>query len=352
LVALGRSWRLFIDEPSHQFECTTIIRLGERSLQLGSFVQASSLANRAWELGLNSKSDWTVGEAALLQGQTALIQGNLARADDCLHNALTRARALNLVHLELAALIAIAELRLKQGFPAEAKACLYEVWDAAERGPYRLRQADAYNVLAAIACTERDKPAAIDAAAKAYRAAWCDGPPYAYHWGLAKAKEHIAALGAPEPDMPPFDESKFESMPEVEINPKDEYWVDPKAWIDLADRLDVLEGGGVDHRSGVADHPPKGTSAPSVDWRISRLTRRQLGTHAPSAISEPRGRSGPRQGSFRVGPDQWSRVSRAMADANVNPYDELLPDIYGPVSERASGTCGGEFCGPGIPTFP
>ena len=29
--------------------------------------------------------------------------------------------------------------------------------------------------------------------------------------------------------MPPFDESKFEPMPEVEINRKDEYWVDPDA---------------------------------------------------------------------------------------------------------------------------
>ena len=38
---------------------------------------------------------------------------------------------------------------------------------------------------------------------------------------------HLAALGAPEPEMQPFDESKFEPMPEVEINPKDEYWVDP-----------------------------------------------------------------------------------------------------------------------------
>jgi hypothetical protein len=42
-----------------------------------------------------------------------------------------------------------------------------------------------------------------------------------------KAKAHLAALDAPEPPMPPFDESKFEPMPEVEINPKDEYWVDP-----------------------------------------------------------------------------------------------------------------------------
>jgi hypothetical protein len=29
--------------------------------------------------------------------------------------------------------------------------------------------------------------------------------------------------------MPPFDESKFEPMPEVDINPKDEYWIDPNS---------------------------------------------------------------------------------------------------------------------------
>ena len=60
-----------------------------------------------------------------------------------------------------------------------------------------------------------------------FEAAWCDGPPYAYHWGLMIAKAHLKALGAPEPDLPPFDESKFEPLPEVEINPKDKYWVDP-----------------------------------------------------------------------------------------------------------------------------
>ena len=132
-----------------------------------------------------------------------------------------------MVEFELPALIAIAELELQRGHAAEAKARLDDVWEAAERGPYPLYQADAYNVLAEIALAEGDKPAAIDAATKAYRAAWCDGPPYAYHWGLQQAKAHLAALGAPEPDMPPFDESKFEPMPEVEINPKDDYWVDP-----------------------------------------------------------------------------------------------------------------------------
>ncbi len=82
-------------------------------------------------------------------------------------------------------------------------------------------------MLADIALAEGDKPAAIDAATKAYKAAWCDGPPYAYHWGLVKAKAHLKALGAPEPKLPPFDESKFPPLPEVEINPKDKYWVDP-----------------------------------------------------------------------------------------------------------------------------
>ena len=58
---------------------------------------------------------------------------------------------------------------------------------------------------------------------QAYRHAWCDGPPYAYHWGLEKALSHLKELGAPEPALPPFDESKFEPMVEVEIDPDDEF---------------------------------------------------------------------------------------------------------------------------------
>ena len=53
--------------------------------------------------------------------------------------------------------------------------------------------------------------------------------PPQHNWGLETAKAHLHALGAPEPEMPPFDESKFEPLPEVAINPKDEYWVDPEA---------------------------------------------------------------------------------------------------------------------------
>jgi hypothetical protein len=49
---------------------------------------------------------------------------------------------------------------------------------------------------------------------------------------LEKAKQHLKELGAPEPLMPAFDESKFEPMPEVEINPRDEFYVDEESVID------------------------------------------------------------------------------------------------------------------------
>jgi hypothetical protein len=133
----------------------------------------------------------------------------------------------NVVEFELPALIAIAALERQQGHFAGARARLDEVWDVAARGPYPLHQADAYNVLADIERAAGNTQAAMEAATKAYLAAWCDGPPYAYHWGLEKAKAHLTALNSPEPEIPAFDESTFEPLPEVEINPQDEHWVDP-----------------------------------------------------------------------------------------------------------------------------
>jgi hypothetical protein len=72
-------------------------------------------------------------------------------------------------------------------------------------------------VLAQLEQDEGNHRAAVEAATRAYKLAWCDGPPFAYHWGLERARKHLAELHAPEPSMPPFDESKFEPIVEVEI---------------------------------------------------------------------------------------------------------------------------------------
>jgi tetratricopeptide (TPR) repeat protein len=226
-IALNRSVRIFKSESALQSECVVGAYLAEFRLRLGDLTKASDCADRAWQLAAHQRYERDFIRAALRQGEVALALADFGRAGERIHHALTRARTVNMVDFELPALITIARLELAQGRRTEAKARLDDVWEAAERGPYPLHQADAFNVLADIALAEGDRPAAIDAATKAYRAAWCDGPPYAYHWGLVKAKAHLAALGAPEPAMPPFDASKFEPMPEVEINPKDEFWVDP-----------------------------------------------------------------------------------------------------------------------------
>ena len=164
--------------------------------------------------------------AARLQGEAALGLDDFAKADERLHHALARARAVNLVEEELPALVALAELRRRQGDLKAARELLDDVWEPAERGPYPLIHADACNVLAQIERDAGNRTAAVEAATKAYRLAWCDGEPYAYHWGLVAARKHLAELGAAEPSMPPFDESKYEPMPEVEINPDDEFHVD------------------------------------------------------------------------------------------------------------------------------
>ena len=154
------------------------------------------------------------------------------RADERLHLTLTRARSASLVEFEL---VALAALAVTQEHAADARARLDDVWEAAERGPYPLIQADAYNVLAELERQVNHIDAAVQAATNAYRAAWCDGPPHTYRWGLETATAHLAALGAPAPDTPSFDESAFEPMPEVEINPRDENYWDPESGLALPD---------------------------------------------------------------------------------------------------------------------
>ncbi|HXD34223.1 MAG TPA: DUF4062 domain-containing protein [Pyrinomonadaceae bacterium] len=200
--------------------------------------RALPLAQRAWELAGVKRYEVDFIRAARLHGTTALGLNDLDTAAERLQHALTRARAVSRLEEELPTLTAQAELHRRKNEPSIARELLNQVWDAAERGPYPIFHSDALNVLAQIERDEGNHKAAIAAATKAYTLAWCDGISadgkvcYAYHYGLTNAHKHLQELGAPEPQLPPFDESKFEPMPDVELNPKDEFWVDP----------DTLEG--------------------------------------------------------------------------------------------------------------
>jgi len=193
-----------------------------RAIWFGEYADAQSLTNKAMTYFQQYRFERRIIVAVRLQGEAALGLGDLTTAEECLHHALARARAVNIVEEEIPALIGLVEIRRRHGDLNAARELLDDVWEPAERGPFKLFHADAYNVLAQIECDAGNHEAAVKAATQAYRLAWCDGPPFAYHWGLQKAKAHLAALGVPEPIMPPFDESKYEPMPEVEIVPLDE----------------------------------------------------------------------------------------------------------------------------------
>jgi len=223
-ASLQRVLRMVRAQSLTQSEGFAVAFLAQRALWLGDAKAARDLANYAWHLAAVQRVERDFIRAARLQGAAALALSDLPTADGRLHHALSRARAVNLVEEELSALAALAELRRKQGDLKAARELLDDVWELAERGPYPLLHADALNVLAQIERDAGNRDAAVEAATKAYRLAWCDGPPFAYHWGLEAARAHLEALGAPEPtDLPPYDESKYEPMPEVEINPPDKF---------------------------------------------------------------------------------------------------------------------------------
>ena len=129
---------------------------------------------------------------------------NLGRADlvsGMLLDVLRDARAQSFVETELKALRILAELHRRTGDPDQSRVYLDDLAEPAARGPYRLIQTDAANVRAEL---ERDlghRDAAVAAAEEAYRLAWCDGPPFAYHWGLEHAKRLLSELGAAVPKL-------------------------------------------------------------------------------------------------------------------------------------------------------
>ncbi len=231
-VALRRALQIDTEQTGVQAQGVDLAYLAQAALWRGDASAARPLANRAWELAHHQRYEGDFIRSARLQGAAALGLGDLLVADERLHHALPRARAVNLVEDELPALVALAELHRQRGEIAQARERLDEVWEAAERGPYPLEHADALNVLAQIEIDAGNRDKAVKSADKAYRLAWCDGISadgktcYAYWWGLERARKHLEALGAPIPVLPPFDESQFDPLPEVEINPKDEFWVD------------------------------------------------------------------------------------------------------------------------------
>jgi hypothetical protein len=212
-----------MDQAHRQAEGLVNAYLAERALWMAQSDAARPLADRAWELAAAYRYERDFIRAARLQGATTLFLDDPKKAEERLHHALTRARACLFVEEELPTLTALAALHRRKREPERACELLDDLWELAERGPYPLLHADARNVLAQIERDAGNRHAAIEAARQASELAWCNGPPFAYQYGLDTARRHLAELGAPEPALAPFDANDHDPMPEVEIDPDDEF---------------------------------------------------------------------------------------------------------------------------------
>ncbi len=195
--------------------------LAECALLLGKPEVAAALSGRALEAMKATPSYFRLEAQVIqilrLQACSLMELGDLKRADEQLRQTLSRARAVNDIEGEVLSLISLAEVSRRRGASDTSRELLEDVWEPVERGPFTLLHADARNVLAGIESAV-DKPMAVEAAETAFRLAWCDGPPFAYHWGLTKAHALLQSLGVPDPQMPPFDKEKHPAMEEVDFS--------------------------------------------------------------------------------------------------------------------------------------
>lgn len=222
------------------------IREGIASLEFNLCVKeekwqrALSLAKEEWKDAVR-RNDWAaIAELSDDFGWLRTRQGLFEDAEDWYRKGLNTVELHRLQdgEFELGLRTGLALLLAKQGRLEEARTLLEDNLIELSFNCHRPRNSiEALNVLADIERDRENRDAAISAAARAFELAWCDGPPYALHSGLSKAKQLLIELGAQdviaklEAELPPFDESKFEPMPEVELNPKDEFWVDPATLI-------------------------------------------------------------------------------------------------------------------------
>jgi tetratricopeptide (TPR) repeat protein len=221
-AAFQRALRIFEREGLWFSESWVNAYLADVALKRGDAATADVLANRAWKMSKVLRNERELIHAARVQAIVALELGESLFPAERLDQALPRARAASLVEEELPILIALADWHQRQGERKEAEAMLNDVWDGADEGPYPLFQADALNLAARIHQDAGDKHNAAKAATRAYVLAWCDGPPFAYNFGLEASKRRLAELGAREPVMSQFTESQYVPGPTVEIDPPDE----------------------------------------------------------------------------------------------------------------------------------
>ncbi|MFC2046216.1 restriction endonuclease [Chloroflexota bacterium] len=181
---------LLMGEPQDALDAARIaLQKAEQAADSPHFVYA--VRDFAWAY-------WLIGAAHL-------GRGDLPEAETHLSEALTRCRRINLVEVEPDILLDLARWHGKVDEVENARDRAEESLSIADRGEYRLKQADAHNFLSQWELDTGDCSKAYAHAETAKERALCDGPPHCYQPALVEAERllGLASDGEPPLDAPP-----------------------------------------------------------------------------------------------------------------------------------------------------
>jgi tetratricopeptide (TPR) repeat protein len=221
LVAFKRARR--IQKCIHSQDYDLWVELGRFHLRRQRMDIVAQIVGHIGTWAKDDHDEYNQCHSVMLSGEMAMCQGQTAEARRLLNDALVQTRVWSHIANELRCLTLLARLEHQHGNVDGARALLADFWDPAERGPYLVHLANAFNLLSEIEQSTGHRDAAVEAAVRAYEAAWCDGPPYSYKYGLQASKRQLDSLGTQPPQLPAFDASKHEDAPNFRLDPPDEF---------------------------------------------------------------------------------------------------------------------------------
>ena len=192
------------DDPNYaEGVARTYAHLAQIELWLGHPKVALGFAREAVQLEPLHRQPRELIFARRLSGMANLALGNLEVAKAELDKARDDARKSRYLEEELAASIGLAEhARIKRRYTA-ARQLLDEVERGRlESGGYALLLSDFDNARSQVYRDEGNRDEAVEAAKRALKEAWCDGPSFCYYWGLERARKHLVELGVPPLEIP------------------------------------------------------------------------------------------------------------------------------------------------------
>lgn len=187
VASVGRTWAyraqraLLMDSPEKALDAAQFaLQHAEEAASLPRFFHP--VRDFVW-------ANWLLGAAHLALGHGTKAEGHLSEA-------LTGCRRINLVELEPDILLAWARWHRERGDQVQARESVEEALSIADRGPYRLKQAEAHRLWAEWLLEEGDKSEAIQHAETAMELAWCDGPPHCYRSAFDGATQLMRDAGS------------------------------------------------------------------------------------------------------------------------------------------------------------